>query len=1041
MKRRLTIIASAAVLAVSAVMADVDLDNGLVTWFSFDSVDSNGKVENRADANKPLTLVSDATLDAAEAVSGSSLSFPGAYNQSATFITPPLTNCTVAFWVRRGEDDGPYVITNSVSLPYLFAGWSAIRCHCAHANRSISFIGNNNKAVLTKQDVVTPTVWMHCVFTLSEIERVEGNSTVETKLYVGGHLYAIETNTVAGVQGGAKDNTTWIGNFNDGTRPPKFKIDEFRAWNRAITAEEAFAEYDRTADGMAASLIAYWNMDGIENDSGTPIVPDGTALGHTLTIGTAVTVTNDAVEGSALAFTADSASWGRADFYLPLSDFTFTAWLKQDPQSTSPSPRIIDGRGGYVHVLPDRYSYGLTVKDPRATSAFSFSGANQPWCVDKGLWTHLAIVRKVRRLGEDSYVADITMYVNGERKAGETGVAISNPFLETGNNIHYNFFSNGGSRPFEGLGDEVRCYAGALSADRIAKIYAGAPAVSAGNDFTVAVDSAVLRGSIGTDAGDGMRAGYSGDSVEWSIVSAPEGGEDAVFASPASPVTEVTLPAAGEYVFRLSVASEGLVRSNDVTVVRSISAAGSAPSVTASAQATVVLPLKGWLKATASGAERVWWSKASGPGGVWFDVDGDGCGYAFFSAAGSYTLTCHAGNEAGETVSQVAVTVQAGETVDIPSDNLELHYAFNTNKVWLESAKGYDCQSQIIQTGGSVVDLVPGVKGQGFRVRGSSGSLSLDGNSTWEMRDAAQSNVITNPPYLTFSAWMKYEPNTDINGSELPFIFIRHQSACLRMGRPAGTAISGFRDGGDGMMLSQQGKSGQHVGLLCDFDGIPSVTGRWTHVCAVLPRTSGEKDEFALYIDGVKRTLTAHGSYASFPRPARDQRNSWELGGRGGNTITSNFGLFAHATNSVASGYRSATFPGTLDEVRFYSARLTDAQIRALANEMDASRNFAPAIDTPVPLRVKRGADMPLSLGVYDDGKPATGALSCSWKVLSGDEAAVSFEDDMSSSTTVRFKAIGNYKLQLVATDGERTSYSDPVDVEVQPIGIVINFR
>ena len=188
MNRRLTIIASAAVLAVSAVMADVDLDNGLVTWFSFDSVDSNGKVENRADANKPLTLVSNATLDAAEAVSGSSLSFPGAYNQSATFITPPLTNCTVAFWVRRGEDDGPYVITNSVSLPYLFAGWSAIRCHLAHSNTSIAFIGNNNKAVLARSDVVPPTVWMHCIFTLSEIERIDGNSTVETKLYVGGLL-------------------------------------------------------------------------------------------------------------------------------------------------------------------------------------------------------------------------------------------------------------------------------------------------------------------------------------------------------------------------------------------------------------------------------------------------------------------------------------------------------------------------------------------------------------------------------------------------------------------------------------------------------------------------------------------------------------------------------------------------------------------------------------------------------------------------------------------------------------------------------------
>jgi hypothetical protein len=165
-----------------------------------------------------------------------------------------------------------------------------------------------------------------------------------------------------------------------------------------------------------------------------------------------------------------------------------------------------------------------------------------------------------------------------------------------------------------------------------------------------------------------------------------------------------------------------------------------------------------------------------------------------------------------------------------------------------------------------------------------------------------------------------------------------------------------------------------------------------------------------------------------------------EIGGRSV-LITANYGLFAHATNRVDGGYKSATFPGSIDEVRFYSTRLTAAQIRALANEMDASRNFAPAIDTPVPLRTKRRAAMPLSLGVYDDGKPAAGALASSWKVISGDKAAVSFADDTSSSTTVRFNAAGNYKLQLVATDGERTSYSDPVDVEVLPIGIAICFR
>ena len=967
---------------------------------------------------------------------GRALSFAGEENQKATFISPAMTNCTVAFWCRRGENDGPYVEENNTTSPYLFASWGSIRCHISHGNRSLAFIGVENTALASLSDVIPPAIWMHDVVTFRETERTESQSTMETKVYVDGALLSTTVKTMPGLQGTSRTSTTWLGNFTTGVRPPMFRMDEFRAWDRVLTEEEAIAEYMRTAEHAPPSLVAYWDMDEIQTEGGTPYARDKSGLGHTLTLGTAVTVTNEAVEGQAFAFVNDANSWGRATFNVSLSATTFALWIKPAADSSATSPRIFDGfYGGYVHASSARTAYDLTVKEPTGT-AFTFSGANEPWCLDKGQWTHLTLVRRPVRQGNGTYAVDIEMYVNGVKRAERTGIAVTSPFFDTTRSLY--FFSNGSSRPIDALGDELRVYKGAMTAAQVAKLYAGAPTVSAGTDFTVAADTATLHGYVGTDAADVFRSGYSG-KVAWSLVSCPEGGEGAAFVRPANAETEVTLPVVGTYVFRLSVTSEGFVRSDDVTVTRTASATGPLPTVTASAQASVTLPLKGWLKAESSGADSIWWSKVSGPGGVWFDVDAEGNGYVFFSDAGSYTLSLHGANAVGTVSSEVSVTVSSDGTAELPKDNLQLHYSFNTNEVWVESIRSFDFSSQLTTWGGTRAALVPGAKVLGVRVLPSNESLRYD--QTWETRNTSNGNLITWPDFLTFSAWIKYEPDTDTNGSELPFIFLNHQSACLRMGRATGKNATGIVDGGDGMTICQQGQSGVHVGMLCDFDGIPSITGRWTHVCAIFPRTGGEQSNFELWIDGVKRNLTAQPSFAgNFPRPARDQRNPWEIGGRYA-LITSNYGLFAHATNRVDGGYKSATFPGAIDEVRFYSTRLTAAQIRALANEMDASRNFAPAIDTPVSLRMKRRSDTPLSLGVYDDGKPANGTLASSWKVISGDKAAVSFADEVASSTTVRFNAAGNYKLQLVATDGERTSYSDPVDVEVLPVGTVISFR
>ena len=93
-------------LAAAALSARADLSDGLVTWFSFDSADSSGRVENLADSSRPLSIVSGGELDSGDAVGGSSISFPGEFGQGATFYTPALTNCTVSFWYKRGVTDG-----------------------------------------------------------------------------------------------------------------------------------------------------------------------------------------------------------------------------------------------------------------------------------------------------------------------------------------------------------------------------------------------------------------------------------------------------------------------------------------------------------------------------------------------------------------------------------------------------------------------------------------------------------------------------------------------------------------------------------------------------------------------------------------------------------------------------------------------------------------------------------------------------------------------------------------------------------------------
>ena len=59
----------------------------------------------------------------------------------------------------------------------------------------------------------------------------------------------------------------------------------------------------------------------------------------------------------------------------------------------------------------------------------------------------------------------------------------------------------------------------------------------------------------------------------------------------------------------------------------------------------------------------------------------------------------------------------------------------------------------------------------------------------------------------------------------------------------------------------------------------------------------------------------------------------------------------------------------------------------------------------------------------------------------SGDADKLAFADRTARSTTVMAKKKGSYVIQLKVFDGERTSYSDPIALDVEGSGMIFLLR
>ena len=193
-------------------------------------------------------------------------------------------------------------------------------------------------------------------------------------------------------------------------------------------------------------------------------------------------------------------------------------------------------------------------------------------------------------------------------------------------------------------------------------------------------------------------------------------------------------------------------------------------------------------------------------------------------------------------------------------------------------------------------------------------------------------------------------------------------------------------------------------------------------------------DANVLYVDGVK---TAHTSYTgNQKRAGRTNNADIFIGGRpwsGGSIGTFN-GNYTNENGVVLS----RCFPGIIDEVKIWKRKLSDAEIAYLA-ATPAEQNREPQVDVPAQSVIRVGVHAAAALAApaaYDDGLPTGSVLSGEWQVVAGDASAVTF-----GNGTITVDTEGEYVVRYAVTDGERTSYSEPVTVIGVTTGTMLIFR
>ena len=970
---------------------------------------------------------------------------------------------TVSMWLRLEKNGGQ--LGGSVNAyPYLYNNLNGDRAHVTYENADSAQCYVASTSFAARHG--TREQWNFVTLVVDAVK--DGDSwTTHVVSYVNGASKADNTKTLEGM--GGFTSAFMLGNngLNDtGSRPINAAIADFRIYDSALTAAQVSELYVDSAHPRAPRLVAYWPMDEIKTSGGvrtTPVVGSGFS---DMTLGTEVTAA-PGVHGQAVKYGMSKASYGETRCLMPagLGSWSFAAWVKNPYVTTNANVRLYEwASNNRLQFTTSTYDFGDEKYDTNfniycnvgygcTTQRGSATGV-----IQREGWSHFAVSYDFGAgAGDGEYACNVSFFVNGKKVESlpsslEPVGNILTSFIAPSNSLFQlgGMKSAGNPNSCNGMFDDVCIFSGALDEDAVGALYNGAKPVDAGVDFAVAADRAVLRGEVVYDLSD-LVSYPEAVNVKWELVSAPTGGETAAILNPGAPVTEVTLPVEGAYVFKLVSPHRFLPQTDTVTVTRRAKKTSNTPptlTVTAPATAPIEIPVTLAVAVTDADGDAVRTSvrKLSGPGGVWFDGAGSSAPRMKVSAVGAYVLRVTAEDGESTVVQDVSITVTESNIAATINDK-RIHYWGLNNGAFKDEVSGtavksYNSKKDLGEKG----CFAPGVVGYGFHAEGfvvtdattQSGGYNdyRETRCTLGEKPTTAGNTNTRPTdqWKSFSLWMKLD-------SALATAYDFDAATLIGV---ASTFRLDFGDrsnpnGAQAFSIYQQGATAGNptdssVQYSVQYFTAPtvSVADRWVHVCALVDRWGVKNSQ--IWVDGKKLSITGTGNTAD--RAGRAVANTIRIGG---------FAYSGHATHdygnrSTDGTLRTKAFPGVIDEVQVWNRKLTEDEIAYLAaNPCPIDQKRAPSVDAITEtLKPSPKTAFTIDLAVYTDGLPSGTDVTYAWTVLDGDAAKVTFSDPNVHKPTITITKAGQYRLQLAATDGTLTAYSKPIVLDVPKAGLFI---
>jgi hypothetical protein len=851
---------------------------------------------------------------------------------------------------------------------------------------------------------------------------------------------------VAGVNSG----NIVIGNVRmEGDRPFCGMISDVRVYDTVLSAQEVTTIYNEKVANWNNYVVGCWNMDEIEEKEGNRVVKPVVPSQVDLVAGTSVELSADAISGLSACFPNLNTSSLYFELPYAMKEISFGVYVNVSTNLMALEKEANNNKVPHVFNFPsfsrmciqnefrELKSNGAKVFDVATLDNANDQGFNCPFIThQKGRWSHLGVTYEMKYdENAGQFGVQPRIYVDGELVTTgrwQTASTLTGVFPK-GTTFILGNLGVGSARPFGGLMDDFFFYSGRLSDSQMKDLSGGLPSVSAGANFTVAAATARVCGELGLTGVLSNRAPCAVSS-QWSVVSTPKGGEAAMIESPANICSTVSLPVEGEYVLRLTIKDLlGREKSSDVAVTRVPSPADNvspAISVRGDVSAQVGIPTELYAEASdpdnAPGLLRVSWKMLSGPGAVRFEPAQGVSTKATFFVEGEYRIVAVATDGATEVVSAAhTVTVENGDAIDL-ANGLIGYWPFDGSKEDKITKAAYTANGSASLMG-SVVTMEPGVDKAAIRCHGAFYPY-LDTSRGLQEEEDPDLSTTPKERYRAFSCWIYHDSSDTNNSSHATIVDVPFT---LGLWYNCENGKRGFTMYQQTLMEWNKGNTSLDVYDRPEKDPLD----RWTHVYALFDRrTNYIYGTSELWIDGIRQNCVSRGMGGG-----RVNTNTIRIGGHANvANANSNNGHFKDESRKDLS----RTFPGLIDEMRLYNRKLSEAEIKYLASH--------PVVDLPRYPAVSGESDsyevtsrktVSVEVKANTDVSFAERELTYAWSVLSGDPSHLVFSSPAARITDVKVRKAGLYVLQLAVSDGDRTTYSNPIRLTVRHSGTVVRLR